>query len=232
MIVLDASNSVTSDNFKKMLDFCKAFLANADIESGNNQAGILSYSTNVKIEFQIGAHSTTTEILNAIDGINYSAGWTNTADTIKTMASKMFGTSADRVDAQNIGIIITDGKFFRNMKRTIPEAEEARRKGIHIYSIGIGLTDTAEVFAIATPPSENNSFIIQNFNELSGLDKTIFSSICQGLLMLTFQYFLLTLHLWHFTINHTSYLKKCLKFINLPRSAHVIVFSTVGFKLN
>ncbi|VDI00695.1 Hypothetical predicted protein [Mytilus galloprovincialis] len=65
------------------------------------------------------------------------------------------------------------------MKRTIPEAEEARRKGIHIYSIGIGLTDTAEVFAIATPPSENNSFIIQNFNELSGLDKTIFSSICQ-----------------------------------------------------
>ncbi|XP_063436580.1 fibropellin-1-like [Mytilus trossulus] len=179
VIVLDASGSVKINNFKKMLDFCKAFLAKADIESGNIQAGILSYSYNAKIEFQIGTFSTTLDIQNAVDGINYSGGTTNTADAIKTMASDMFDTTADRADAPNIGIIITDGKSNVDSGRTIPETQAARGKGIHIYSIGIGLADNTEVFAIATPPSENNSFIIQDFNELSGLDETIFSSICQ-----------------------------------------------------
>lgn len=189
MIVLDASTSVGEDNFKKMLEFCKDFLSNADIDSGNVRAGILSYSTGVKIEFQIGAHSTTADIQNAIDGIKYAYGSTNTADAIETMASQMFGTSADRDDAPNIGIIVTDGVSNINSRRTIPEAVEARKKGIHIYTIGIGLTDTEEVFAIATPPHQENSFNVQSFDELRGLDQKIFSSICPGMLMLTLMFF-------------------------------------------
>lgn len=189
MIVLDASTSVGEDNFKKMLEFCKDFLSNADIDSGNVRAGILSYSTGVKIEFQIGAHSTTADIQNAIDGIKYAYGSTNTADAIETMASQMFGTSADRDDAPNIGIIVTDGVSNINSRRTIPEAVEARKKGIHIYTIGIGLTDTKEVFAIATPPHQENSFNVQSFDELRGLDQQIFSSICPGMLMLTLMFF-------------------------------------------
>ena len=189
VIVLDASTSVGEDNFKKMLEFCKDFLSNADIDSGNVRAGILSYSTGVKIEFQIGAHSTTADIQNAIDGIKYAYGSTNTADAIETMASQMFGTSADRDDAPNIGIIVTDGVSNINSRRTIPEAVEARKKGIHIYTIGIGLTDTEEVFAIATPPHQENSFNVQSFDELRGLDQKIFSSICPGMLMLTLMFF-------------------------------------------
>jgi collagen type VI alpha len=58
----------------------------------------------------------------------------------------------DRPDAPNIAVVVTDGISNINSRRTITEAINARAKNIHIYSIGIGLKDTKEVFAIATPP--------------------------------------------------------------------------------
>lgn len=169
------------DNFEKMLQFVKDFLGNADIDSGNVQAGVLTYSTSFKIEFQIGQHTTSAELQKAIDEIPYTYGSTNTADALLTMATKMFTTSADRPDAPNIAVVVTDGVSNINSRRTITEAVNARAKNIHIYSIGIGLRDTKEVFAIATPPPEENSFNVQSFDELRGLDQKIFSSICPGM---------------------------------------------------
>jgi hypothetical protein len=81
-----------------MLQFVKDFLGNADIDSGNVQAGVLTYSTSFKIEFQIGQHTTSAELQKAIDKIPYTYGSTNTADALLTMATKMFTTSADRLD--------------------------------------------------------------------------------------------------------------------------------------
>ena len=193
---MDASTSVGQDNFQKMLQFVKDFLGNADIDSGNVQAGVLTYSTSFKIEFQIGQHTTTAELQKAIDKIPYTYGSTNTADALLTMATKMFTTSADRPDAPNIAIVVTDGISNINSRRTIKEAINARAKNIHIYSIGIGLKDTKEVFAIATPPPEENSFNVQSFDELRGLDQKIFSSICPGMFIYVFlQYmYILTGH--------------------------------------
>ena len=186
VIILDASTSVGQDNFQKMLQFVKDFLGNADIDSGNVQAGVLTYSTSFKIEFQIGQHTTTAELQEAIDKIPYTYGSTNTADALLTMATKMFTTSADRPDAPNIAVVVTDGISNINSRRTITEAINARAKNIHIYSIGIGLKDTKEVFAIATPPPEENSFNVQSFDELRGLDQKIFSSICPGIIIYVF----------------------------------------------
>ena len=47
VIILDASTSVTASNFKKMLDFCKNIIRNADIDAGYVRVGVLIYSTEV-----------------------------------------------------------------------------------------------------------------------------------------------------------------------------------------
>ena len=78
------------------------------------------------------------------------------------------------------GIVVTDGVSNVNSRRTIPEADLARGDGIHVYTIGIGLTDTREVDAIANEPASENSFNVQSFDELVGLDKKIFSALCPG----------------------------------------------------
>ena len=88
--------------------------------------------------------------------------------------------NGDRDDAANIAIVITDGVSNINARRTIPEAESARDIGIHIYSVGIGLTDTRELYGIASAPAEDNTFAVNDFDELVGLEKRIFSQICPG----------------------------------------------------
>ena len=126
-------------------------------------------------------YSTKAEILDAIDNIPWRYGSTNTADGLKTMHEDMFSArNGDRPDVRDIVVIITDGVSNINSRRTITEAESARAKNIHIYAIGIGLTDVREVNGIASIPASDNAFFVKSFDELEGLDENIFQSICPG----------------------------------------------------
>ena len=87
--------------------------------------------------------------------------------------------NGDRPGVDNICIVVTDGVSNINSRRTIPEAEQARAEGIHIYAIGIGLTDTTELDGIASKPVEKNRFAVQEFSELSTLRDEVFAGFCE-----------------------------------------------------
>ena len=140
MIILDASTSVTEANFQKMRDFAKDLVDKADVDSGSVQFGALIYSTEVQIEFNLNDYRTGTDIKAAIDRIPYIYGSTNSADALMMMHTSMFTRrNGDRPDADNIAFMITDGVSNINSRRTIPEAEQAHAKRIHIYAIGKNL---------------------------------------------------------------------------------------------
>ena len=180
VFVLDASTSVTEPNFQLMKDFVKDFLYEADIDSGNVQVGVIIYSTEDHVEFQMNSFRTKQAVFDAIDNIPYRYGSTNTADALETMHSEMFSAgNGDRPDVDNICIVVTDGVSNINARRTIPEAEAARAKGIHIYAIGIGLTETRELDGIASKPVEENRFTVQDFAELDDLKHKIFDAFCR-----------------------------------------------------
>ncbi|XP_055959255.1 collagen alpha-1(XII) chain-like [Patella vulgata] len=179
VFVLDASTSVTEPNFKLMLDFLKDFLQVANIDGGNVRVGVVIYSTEVHMQFQMNQYRTKQQVFDAIDNIPYRYGSTNTADGLRTMHEEMFTRkNGDRPNVDNICILVTDGVSNINSRRTVPEAVAARNKNIHLYVIGIGLTDTREVDQIATPPIEENRFIVQEFDELRALRDKVFSSLC------------------------------------------------------
>ena len=182
MFVLDASTSVTAPNFELMKDFVKDFLFIADIDSGNVRVGIIIYSTEDYVQFQLNTYRSKVEIFEAIDNIPYRYGSTNTADALNTMRTEMFTrANGDRPNVPNICIVVTDGVSNINSRRTIPEAEQARKQGIHIYAIGIGLTDTTELDGIASQPASENSFAVQEFSELRTLRDQVFSAFCPGM---------------------------------------------------
>lgn len=56
--------------------------------------------------------------------------------------------------------------------------QRARDRNIEIYAIGVGLPDTIELDAIASLPSSEHSFTVENFDKLEGLDEKIFSALC------------------------------------------------------
>ena len=179
VFVLDASTSVTEPNFELMKDFVADFLFIADIDNGNVRVGVIIYSTDDHLEFNLNTYSTKMDVLTAIEDIPYRYGSTNTADALKTMRTEMYtAANGDRPNVPNICIVVTDGVSNINSRRTIPEAEEARAAGIHIYAIGIGLTDTTELDGIASKPVEENRFAVQEFSELRALRDKVFSAFC------------------------------------------------------
>ena len=116
-----------------------------------------------------------------IESIKYIYGSTNTADGLMIMRELMFSEeNGDRPGVPNVAIVITDGISNIDAKRTIPEALKAHQKGIHVYAVGIGLTDTAEINEIATPPASKNRFTVKDFDELGDLRKAIYTSFCKG----------------------------------------------------
>ena len=138
VIIIDASTSVTEKNYKKMLQFCKDLVDYADVDSGSVRIGVMIYSTDVEPIFHLNRYTTSGDIKNAIDQIPYIYGSTNTADSLLELHSRFFTTSnGDRPGVDNIAIVLTDGVSNINARRTIPEAEAARGKGIHIYSVGM-----------------------------------------------------------------------------------------------
>lgn len=137
VIIIDASTSVTEPNYKKMLDFVKDIVQSGDIDSGDVRVGVVIYSTDVEIQFHLNQYTTEADVIAAIDKIPYIYGSTNTADALKTMHEAMFLTSrGDRPDVNNVAIVLTDGVSNINSRRTIPEAEAARNKGIEVYVVG------------------------------------------------------------------------------------------------
>lgn len=150
-----------------MLQFVKRLLNPVDIDFGDVQVGLLSFSTRPTIEFQLNTYKTKQDIFSAIDGVPWRYGSTNTADALQEMHETMFSReNGDRRDAGNVCIILTDGVSNINYRRTVPEAKTAREKGILIISIGIGLQDLREIRGIASEPSEVFVFHAETFAEL------------------------------------------------------------------
>jgi collagen type VI alpha len=180
VFILDASTSVSEPNFNLMRGFILDFLSESHIDSGHVQVGVVIYSTDVYLQFHLNTYLNDKDgIFDAVKAIPYRYGSTNTADALKLMRTEMFTPqNGDRPGVKNVCIIITDGVSNINARRTISEAEQAHAQGIHIYAIGIGLTDYYEVDGIATPPPEENRFAIKEFTELRGLEETVFASIC------------------------------------------------------
>ncbi|XP_033728441.1 uncharacterized protein LOC117317678 isoform X2 [Pecten maximus] len=179
VFVIDSSTSVGQENFQKQINFVKQLLSNSDVDSGAVRAGALIYSTGVEVQFQLNDYDNKADMFEAIDNIMYVYGSTNTADGLRTMRQEMFTTvNGDRPDVMNIAIVITDGVSNINSRRTIPEAESAHGDGIFVYTVGIGLTDTTELDAIATPPASSNSFVVDSFDELEGFEQKVLKSLC------------------------------------------------------
>ena len=181
VFVLDASTSVTELNFLVMKDFIKDFLFSANIDGGNVRVGMIIYSTEDHLQFHLNGYRNKIDLYTAIDDIPYRHGSTNTADALQTMRTQMFtAANGDRPGVPNVAIVITDGVSNINARRTIPEAESARADGIHIYAIGIGLTDTTELDGIASKPVAENSFNVQEFSGLRNLRHKVFSALCES----------------------------------------------------
>lgn len=74
---------------------------------------------------------------------------------------------AARTTAQKVVFLMTDG--HSNSGDPIPAAEELKRDGVQIYTIGIIQGNTDELTSIASEPKDTHCYILDNFDEFEAL---------------------------------------------------------------
>lgn len=181
VFLLDTSTSVSERNFKKVLQFVKEFLAEAYIAPDGVHVGVITFSSYAYVQFNLNKFSSREEVFEAVDSIPYSYGSTNTAAGLRALRAAFTKENGERPEAPNYALVITDGVSNINTFQTVTEAELTRNSDIHVYAIGIGLSDTSELEKIASKPSRENTFNVQDFNELQGVKKDLFQQFCPGM---------------------------------------------------
>ena len=161
-----------------MINATKTFVRSEDIDSGNTRIGVLTYSTDVEIQFHLNSYNKSVDLLFALDNINFKAGSTNIADALNKMRTIMFTEqNGARLDSAKVGIVITDGISNINFENVLPESDLARAEGILMLAIGVGLVTTREIDAIAGKPE--NRININDFDELEMRLDSLFRSVCR-----------------------------------------------------
>ena len=180
VLLLDSSGSIGIDNWYKVLNFTQEIVNSFTIGPDNVRVGVIWYGNRASIAFHMNTYDNEAEVLQAIGSIRYKDQNTNTSGALRTMHESMFTeVNGDRVAAQNIGILISDGAANRDEDLTIPEANAARAAGITLFAIGIGdAIDPEELRGIANEPSEQFTFEATGFDTLEHIKDIVYQAAC------------------------------------------------------
>ncbi|CAI9719089.1 transmembrane cell adhesion receptor mua-3-like [Octopus vulgaris] len=124
MFVLDDSGSISKKDFLVMKTFVKKLVSTFPISSNAVQVGIITFSTNVKNQFNLNKFRNILDLNTAIDRIAHIGGWTHTYAALNYLKDSSFtAMSGDRKDVLNIAVVITDGNS-NNQVLTVKAAEK------------------------------------------------------------------------------------------------------------
>ena len=186
-IIVDASESVydVPGNIDLLLNFVKDIIIDSPVDSGEVRFALTLYNHAVYDYFYLNTHSTVAQMLADITSTSLPvAGGTATGLALENLHSQVFVESmGDRTNAPNIAIVITDGQSSDNTL-TLTHATILKQQDVHVIAIGIGSNmDTTELNQIASDPSYENVFNVEDFTGLLTIESLIeqkFIEDCTG----------------------------------------------------
>lgn len=185
-IVVDNSESVHPENANVYTSkpFIIDIVNDSNVDSGNIRFAYSVYTHDVTNEFFLKTYSTKSNIIGHITATTGIQGGTNTGAAIQNLRENVFiPAKGDRGDADNMAIIITDGRSNYH-DFTVQQADLAKQSGIHLVAVGVGLTDSSELYEIASDPAANNVFLVNSFGELFSIEdlvEDLFFENCTGM---------------------------------------------------
>lgn len=183
--VVDSSGSINDrdpQNWQRVKEFMKNIVDRLEVGLEKIRISVVTFSNRGNVEFYLNDYKNNAEVKNAIDGINYAGGTTNTSGGIWKMREDVFSFSnGDRSVAPNMAIAITDGKSTQDTEKTIPFANDAKNQGIKILAVGVtDAINMEELEGIASSPidGEQTVFTVADFDRLAELLDSLFRYIC------------------------------------------------------
>uniref|UniRef100_A0A672HB79 Collagen alpha-1(XXI) chain n=1 Tax=Salarias fasciatus TaxID=181472 RepID=A0A672HB79_SALFA len=176
--IVDGSWSVGFSDF----DTAKQWLINIssqfDISSHYTQVAVVQYSDTPWLEIPLGKHQGAAELIQAIRGISYLGGNTQTGRAIKFAVDHVFSASQRGSVAKNhIAVVVTDGK---SQDDVVDASMEARAQGITVFAVGVGSEiTTSELISIANKPSSTYVLNAEDYTTIDRIRDSMEQKLCE-----------------------------------------------------
>ena len=175
---LDASNSIWPEDFKKQLIFLQDLVSMFDISPKKTRVGLITYSDTVRPIFGFDTKQEKNILIDKIANVKFMGGRTKTSEAFKFIREQGFSPDVARREVAHIVLTFTDG-LSKNPRDTAREAELAKRKGIYLFAIGIGMSvEKTELADIASEPEDDFVFHVANFSVLNTIKDILAIKTC------------------------------------------------------
>uniref|UniRef100_A0A667XQA4 Collagen alpha-1(XXVIII) chain n=1 Tax=Myripristis murdjan TaxID=586833 RepID=A0A667XQA4_9TELE len=185
VFVIDSSESVGPENFEIIKDFVMALVDRVTVGRNATRIGLVLYSLEVKLEFNLARYMTKQDVKQAIRNIPYMGEGTYTGTAIRKATQEAFYSS--RTGVSKVAIVITDGQTDKREPVKLDIAvREAHAANIEMFALGIVNTSDPtqaeflrELNLIASDPDSEHMFLIDDFNTLPALESKLVSQFCE-----------------------------------------------------
>ncbi|XP_061652657.1 collagen alpha-1(XXVIII) chain-like isoform X1 [Phyllopteryx taeniolatus] len=185
VFVIDSSESVGPENFEIIKDFVNALVDRVTVGRNSTRIGLVLYSLEVRLVFNLARYVTKQDIKQAIRNIQYMGEGTYTGTAIRKATQEAFYSS--RLGVSKVAIVITDGQADKREPVKLGIAvREAHAANIEMFALGIVNTSDPtqaeflrELNLIASDPDSDHMFLIDDFNTLPALESKLVSQFCE-----------------------------------------------------
>ncbi|XP_052776644.1 cartilage matrix protein-like [Mya arenaria] len=181
VFVIDSSASIQPEDFKTQLSFISDVISDFDVEGGNTQVGLISFSSEAKVEFYLNEYRSRGKLTAAVTNVKLRGGNTNTHLALKTLLNDVMSVKngARPQTAARIAVLITDGLSTRP-DLTLSAAKDVHTDGIYMFAIGVGNnTDRAELDNIASKPVNEYAFEVNAYDVLPRIKQLLAYKACK-----------------------------------------------------
>ncbi|XP_074490386.1 uncharacterized protein col7a1 [Sebastes fasciatus] len=176
VFLVDGSSSIGRVNFLQVKGFMAGIVKPFDssVSETGIRFGAIQYSDTSRVEFTFTTYLVGTELVNAVENLNYKGGNTRTGAGLKFVADNFFNPTSSR-DVPKITILITDGKSQDSVGEP---AQKLRSQGVHVFTVGIKSADMDELAQISSQPSSDFTSFVGDFKLLNTLLPLVSPQVC------------------------------------------------------
>ncbi|XP_036605073.1 integrin alpha-M-like [Trichosurus vulpecula] len=177
VFLIDGSGSIAAKQFAQMKNFVITVMN--QFKGTNAQFSLMQYSDDFDIHFTFNDFKNDPAPQTLVDPITQLRGSTHTASGIRKVVRELFKEwNGARKDATKILIVITDGQIQGDSLKYRDVIPEAEKEGVIRYAIGVGRAFRSpsalqELRTIASDPSEEHMFRVDNFDALKNIQNQL-----------------------------------------------------------
>ncbi|XP_069135604.1 cartilage matrix protein-like [Argopecten irradians] len=178
--LLDESSSIHNvSNFRLELSFVEQVIDYLDVGTDVTRVGVMTFSSTPKIQFYLDSFTTKDKVQEAVSEISWGGGNTYTNLALDELITEGFtvGNGARQGVAQ-IAVILTDGNST-NPTLTLPAAQAVQNRGIYVFAIGVGGVYRPELEMLASDPSSEFVFTVDNLGALNTIKELLAYRVCK-----------------------------------------------------